>query len=90
MALINTNSFSKMKLFTSSVRSLTILLEYNFPFRLLNFLLKKSILKSKFSIDEIDISDSIVYLGVFNREHPYQDIIKPLEAKGCKKIIIKT
>ncbi len=41
-----------------------------------------------FSIDEIDISDSIVYLGVFNREHPYQDIIKPLEAKGCKKIIM--
>ena len=40
-----------------------------------------------FSINEIDISDSIVYLGVFNREHPYKDIIESLEAKGCKKII---
>ena len=50
LALINTNSFSKIKLFTSSMTSLTILLEYNFPLRFLNFLLKKSILRSKFSI----------------------------------------
>ena len=41
-----------------------------------------------FSIDEIDISKSTVYLGVFNREHPYQNIIQYLKEKGCKKILM--
>lgn len=41
-----------------------------------------------FSIDEINISKSIVFLGVFNREHPYDEIIKSLEDNGCKNILM--
>tara|TARA_B100001287_G_scaffold253338_1_gene235976 strand:- start:1945 stop:3033 length:1089 start_codon:yes stop_codon:yes gene_type:complete len=44
--------------------------------------------KDVFSIDEIDASDSIVYLGVFNREHPYQNIINSLKKKGCEKLLM--
>ena len=41
-----------------------------------------------FSINDIDLSNAVVFIGIFNREHPYKDIIESLEAKGCKEILM--
>lgn len=41
-----------------------------------------------FSLNEIDLSNAVVLIGIFNREHPYKDIAESLEAKGCKQILM--
>ena len=41
-----------------------------------------------FSVKDIDLSNAVVFIGIFNREHPYKDIIESLEAKGCKEILM--
>jgi FkbM family methyltransferase len=41
-----------------------------------------------FAIDELDLSNSTVLIGVFNREHPYQELIESLEKNNCKFILM--
>tara|TARA_B100001093_G_scaffold518020_1_gene601406 strand:+ start:1856 stop:2950 length:1095 start_codon:yes stop_codon:yes gene_type:complete len=41
-----------------------------------------------FSFNDIDLSNTVVFIGIFNREHPYKGIIESLETRGCKNILM--